>query len=405
MARVVYVTVRLPFGDGEPFVATEIKALERRGWEVTVVPVRASGDIVHSEAADLRVRATGLLSPSVLAGGFAEAISHPRRAAGALGRLGGSRSLGVFLKNLSVVPKALWLARQARMLDAEHIHAHWAGTSATMALLAGRVSGIPWSLTAHRWDIAENNLLGQKAREARFVRAISEHGQEELAGLVASPGWSPWLLHMGVELPRVAQRDEAAPPLRVLIAARLVEKKGHIHLIEALRLLAERGVDARVTLAGGGPLAEVLAARAAEAGVQDRLEFLGTVSHEELLAGLSSGRWDAAVLPSVVTASGQLEGIPVSLVEAMAAGLPVVGTETGGIPELLRDGAGILVPPGNPEALADALQELAGDASLRARLGAAGRRRVEEEFAVDAVAGELDARFRGSQVADGSSSA
>jgi glycosyltransferase involved in cell wall biosynthesis len=401
----VYVTARLPFGDGEPFVATEIRALERRGWEVIVVPVRASGDIVHSEAAGLRVRATGLLSPSVLAGAFAEAVSHPRRAAGALGRLGGSRSLGVLLKNLSVVPKALWLARQARALDAEHIHAHWAGTSATMALLAGRVSGIPWSLTAHRWDIAQNNLLGPKAREARFIRAISEHGREELAGLVASPGWSPWLLHMGVELPGIAQRNESAPPLRVLTAARLVEKKGHVHLLEALRLLEERGVDVRAALAGGGPLAEVLAAHAAEAGIQDRLEFLGTVSHEDLLAGLSSGRWDAAVLPSVVTASGELEGIPVSLVEAMAAGLPVVGTETGGIPELLRDGAGILVPPGNPEALADALQELAGDVSLRARLGAAGRRRIEEEFAVDAVAGELDARFRASQVADGSSSA
>jgi colanic acid/amylovoran biosynthesis glycosyltransferase len=372
---------------------------------VTVVPVRAGGEIVHSEAADLRVRAAGLLSPSVLAGGLAEAVSRPRLAARALGGLGGSRSPGVFLKNLSVVPKALWLARQARTLDAAHIHAHWAGTSATMALIAGRVSGIPWSLTAHRWDIAENNLLGSKAREARFVRAISEHGRDELAGLAARPDWSPWLLHMGVELPEISRSDDSGPPLRVLTAARLVEKKGHVHLIEAMRLLEERGVDVRVDLAGGGPLADVLASRAAEAGVQERVEFLGTVSHDDLLAGLASGRWDAAVLPSVMTASGQLEGIPVSLVEAMAAGLPVVGTETGGIPELLRDGAGILVPPKNPEALADALQRLAEDASIRARLGAAGRRRIEDEFAVDAVAGELDARFRGSQVADGSSSA
>jgi len=404
VARVVYVTARLPFGDGEPFVTTEILALARRGREVTVVPVRGSGEIVHAEAASLGAEAVPLLSFSVVGGALAEAGRHPLAALGALAALLSSRP-GVLLKNLAVYPKGLWLARLARRLDAEHIHAHWAGTTSTTALVAGRVSGIPWSLTAHRWDIPERNLLRRKAREASFVRAISEHGARELAGLVGNEGWTPWLLHMGVELPEAGRPEEPASPLRALTAARLVEKKGHVHLIEALRLLRERGIDVRVDFAGDGPVAETLSRAAVEADVEDRLGFLGTVSHDDLLSGLAAGRGNAAALPSVVTASGELEGIPVSLVEAMACGLPVVGTDVGGIPELLRDGAGILVPPADPEALAGALKSLAEDPELRARLGAAARRRVEAEFAVDLVAGELDARFRRAQVADGKRSA
>jgi colanic acid/amylovoran biosynthesis glycosyltransferase len=394
VSQLIYVTARLPYGDGEPFVATEVRALERRGWDVTVVPVRSGGDVVHADAAGLRTAAVPLASPTVAGAALAEAGSRPLKTLAALAGFVRGRP-GVLLKNVAVFPKGLWLARMARRLDARHIHAHWAGTSATMAMVAGQVSGIPWSLTAHRWDIRENNLLRRKAREACFVRAISEHGARELGELVGEPGWSPWVLHMGVQVPSASLPNAPLPsPLRVLAAARLVEKKGHVHLIEALRLLRERGVPVRVDLAGDGPLAAMLERRAVEAGLEEELDFLGTVSHEDLLAGLASGRWDAAVLPSVVTESGELEGIPVSLVEAMACGLPVVGTDTGGIPELLRDDAGILIPPGNPEALANAVEALVEDPSLRARLGSTARRRVEEEFAADLVAGELDGRFR-----------
>jgi colanic acid/amylovoran biosynthesis glycosyltransferase len=99
-------------------------------------------------------------------------------------------------------------------------------------------------------------------------------------------------------------------------------------------------------------------------------------------------------LPSIVTPSGQLEGIPVSLIEAMACGLPVVGTDAGGVPELLGDGAGLLVPPGDVPALADALELLAREPAKRAALGERGRARVEEAFSVERIAGELQARFR-----------
>jgi glycosyltransferase involved in cell wall biosynthesis len=298
------------------------------------------------------------------------------------------------MRNLAVLPKALWLARRARHSGADHIHAHWASTPSTMAMLAARIADIPWSLTAHRWDIAENNLLREKAESACFVRVISEHGAEELSRITALDGFAPTVLHMGVDLPPSAQKEQHAEALRLVTPARLVEKKGHAYLLEAVRALQDREVDARVDIAGDGPMGPSLRRKAAELDLADDVRFLGTVPHDELLGRMEAGEWDVVVLPSVITESGELEGIPVALIEALARGLPAVGTETGGTPELLGGGAGVLVPPGDAGALADALQRLASEPALRAELASAGRARVEERFDVERIAAELGARFR-----------
>ena len=393
MPHVLYVTARLPSGDGEPFIVTEALALGRQ-WEVTVVPVRGSGPIVHGDARRLTAWASPLLSPGVIASALAEAVRSPGATVRALGSLRSSRSRDVHRRNLAVFPKALWLARRARRAGVGHIHAHWASTPSTMAMLAARIAGIPWSLTAHRWDIAEDNLLGEKAKSACFVRVISAHGAEELRRIAALDGFEPVVLHIGVDVPPPAEPNPHAEVLRVLTPARLVEKKGHEHLLAAAGILRSGGVPVRVDIAGDGPLGPALRQRARELGVEDDVVFLGTVPHEELLRRMDAAEWDAVVLPSVITASGELEGIPVALMEALARGLPAVGTETGGTPELLGEGAGILVPPGNSGALAQALERLVSEPELRAELGRTGRARVKERFDVDRVAEQLAARFR-----------
>jgi colanic acid/amylovoran biosynthesis glycosyltransferase len=387
--RITYVTAKLPFGGGEPFIVPEILELLERGCDVTVVPVRTGGAVADGDARALapRTAAVSLASPRVVWAAVREAVRSPRRTGRALLLLRG-RSVRILAKNLAVFPKALWLARRLRETRTDHLHAHWAGTSATLAMLAALVADVPWSMTAHRWDIPEDNLLRTKKRRACFVRAISEHGAEEIRRIVGEADWSPWLRYMGVRLPSTADdRPAASGPLRVLTAARFVETKGHVHLVEATRLLVARGVDVRVDLAGDGPVEPQLRKRVAELGLTGSVEFLGRVPHDELLEELGRGRWDVVALASDV------EGIPVSLLEAMAYGLPVVGTRVGGIPELLTDEVGLLVPPGDPPALADALEQLARDPAARASLGARGRARVEEAFSVEQVAAELEARF------------
>ncbi|HEY7018489.1 MAG TPA: glycosyltransferase [Gaiellaceae bacterium] len=381
--KLVYVTSTLPYGPLEAFVLPEIAALERLGHEVWIVPMYPRGERIHADAEPhaSRTVAEPLFSAGIAASGARE-LARPKTAR-VLGRTLRTRPKTA-AKNLVVQPKALWLAGKLRELGPDHVHAHWASTSATLALVASELAGVPWSLTAHRWDIREANLLAAKARSACFVRTISEAGSRELVAEVGIDGWSPVLLRMGVELPAATATPREGRELRLVTAANLLPVKGHRYLLEALEGLDEVSLD----VAGEGPLRSELEGRAEGLPVR----FLGAISHTELLAGLGEGRWDAVVLPSVPTAEGDREGVPVSLIEAMAAGVPVVSTRCGAIPELVTEGAGLLVPPADPAALRGALEQLR-DPELRRRLSSAGRARVETEFDVDRVARELAALF------------
>lgn len=379
--KLVYVTSSLPHGPLEAFVLPEIAALERLGHEVWIVPMWPRGGRVHDDAERHRERT--LSAPVVSAAIVKDAVRGLPRSLPLLSRTLRTKPR-IAGKNLIVHPKAVWLARRLQELEPDHVHAHWAAASATLAMVAAELAQVPWSLTAHRWDIREANVLRAKAQSACFVRAISEGGARELEQRVALDGWHPVLLRMGVELPArtATPRDDAK--LRLVTPASLLPVKGHRYLLEALAGLEGVSLD----LAGAGPLRGELEQRALGLPVT----FLGPVSHAELLAGLQNGRWDAVVLPSAPTPEGDQEGVPVSLIEAMAAGVPVVSTDCGSIPELVTAGSGLLVPAADPAALRHALESLR-DPELRRRLSKGGRERVEHEFDVDRVATELAERF------------
>ena len=379
--KLVYVTSSLPYGPLEAFLLPEIAALERLGHEVWIVPMYPRGKKIHADAEPYAVRT--LSEPLVSAGILTASLRELPKSPALLGRITRARPRTA-AKNVAVYPKALWLARRLREIGAHHVHAHWAATSATLTLVAAELARVPWSLTAHRWDIKEANLLDAKARSACFVRAISEAGARELRERVALPGWSPVVLRMGVELPPVAAQPRDGHELRLLTPANLLPVKGHRYLFEALAGLEGVTLD----VAGEGPLRGELEERGRDLPVS----FLGALSHPELLSGLAAGRWDAVVLPSAPTDEGDREGVPVSLIEAMAAGVPVVTTSCGAIPELVTEGAGVLVPPADVAALRAGLERLR-DPSLRRQLAAAGRRRVEVEFDVNRIAAELAERF------------
>jgi glycosyltransferase involved in cell wall biosynthesis len=202
---------------------------------------------------------------------------------------------------------------------------------------------------------------------------------------------------MGVPIPAgtrdTRERRTDGAMLRVLVPAGLLEVKGHRYLVDAIRVLRSRGTHVLVGLAGAGPLRAEIAQQIVDASVADECVLLGQLSHSELLRQLEGGEWDAVALASVETASGEKEGIPVVFLEAMSYGLPVVGTAVGGIPELLGDDAGLLVRSRDAVVLADALERLARDPALRARLGRLGRERVERDFSVESVVRELAARL------------
>jgi colanic acid/amylovoran biosynthesis glycosyltransferase len=181
-------------------------------------------------------------------------------------------------------------------------------------------------------------------------------------------------------------------PLQIVCIGTLHEVKGQTHLIEACRLLREAGLRFTCRLVGEGPDREALETRIAAAGLSRQVELVGARTRPEIATMLRDA--DVLVLPSVPTSRGQREGLPVVLMEAMSAGLPVVASGISGIPELVEDGVtGLLVPPGQPVAIAAAVERLGHDPTLRRRLGAAARERVLADFDVDRNAAALAARF------------
>ncbi len=390
--KIIYVTANLPHGSDEAFVIPEIKQLVRSGHDVLVIPRSPRGKTIHGHELVELARREALCSGSVLKAAVAATLAEPGQMAAAVRPLLHSRSLAVAVKNLTIVPKALWLADVATQWRADHIHCHWAGTTATMAMLARQVSGIPWSLTAHRWDIVENNLLAAKVRSASFVRFISEDGLRMAQAMGIAFADNVRVLHMGVPVPaRIHRRSELKPV--VLCPARLVEVKGHSFLLKAWQILQRRGLDAELWLAGQGELRPQLERLSDTLGLAGSVKFLGAIPHSELLNMYEEGAVTAVILASIDLGNGLHEGVPVALIEAMSYGIPVIATPTGGTAELVCPGTGLLVPPADSAALADAIQNLLEDAGLREQLGEAGRQRVLEDWDIVGVVNQLVREF------------
>lgn len=392
LVKILYITASLPFGPGEAFLIPEVLALKQRGNTVTVLPHFPRGPITHQDAGDLLpdTVAAGLISSSILFGAAMEAWRAPFSTVKAALLILRSRNVAIVAKNAAVFLKSLWVARFARRQGFDHIHAHWGACPATIAMIASRLSRTPWSMTVHSWDILEDNLLTAKLNEALFVRAISLFGANRLPRVA---GKSPIVLHVGVAIPECVplreSHDDPGAPFRIGVIASLLPIKGHQYLLDACRLLRDWGHRILVELVGDGPLRKELESQVAKLDVQDQILFRGNVSHPELLHELACGHWKAVVLTSIIGQDLREEGIPISLVESMACGLPVIATRTGGIPELLNNEAGLIVPPFAPQALAEAIEALITRPELRKRLGQNGRRRIVESFSIDAVAEQL----------------
>lgn len=385
--RLLYVTKALPYGATEAFILPEVEDHAAHGWEVWLAPL-SRGELKHAEGRALLERTLDqpLVSLAVALGFLRGVLRAPLRAAALLVRVLRVPTPALALRNLAVFPKAVWLAGEVRRHRFDHVHIHWAAAPATLGAVAAELAGVPFSLTAHRYDIAQNNLLPWKSARARFVRVIDEPGREEFAAHLPAGARPPEVLHMGVAVaPAPAPaRPGVLSPLRLAVAARLVAKKGHADLFRALRVAADAGAQVELDVFGDGPLRPELEALAAELGVADRIFWRGVASHGDLLQALRSGRYDVGVLPSVTAADGDKEGVPVFLIECMGAGLPIVSTSNGGIPELAGGGCGVLIPERDPVALGQALARLARDAPERLRLAAAGRTRVLESFEIGA---------------------
>ncbi len=354
------------------------------------MPTRATTS--HNFYPDLPARPffLGILDARVIALALREVARDPLAVARAFATVAFAPSaLRARIVNLVLFPKALALAHEARRLGFEHMHVNWITSSATIVYVASKLTGIPFSITAHQHDIFFDNLTLPKLRSAEFVRVISArncaHVQErvppELRGKCR-------VVHLGVELPAEPAAAAPRPQPRIICSARMCVWKGHRYLIAALAQLRDAGYAFDVDFAGDGEIRREVEAAIAKYELRDRVRMLGNVPHGELVTSLESGAYDIAVLASTEDGD-EHEGIPVALMEAMAVRLPVVSTRTGSIPELVDESNGILVEQRDPTALASALGRLLDDPELCRTMGRRGRERVIASFSSEETSRQL----------------
>lgn len=276
-----------------------------------------------------------------------------------------------------------------------HLHAHYATYPALAAWVCHRLLGTGYSFTAHAHDLyIDQPMLAIKIADADFVVTISQYNRRFLDGF-ASPGAAVSVVHCGIDVDKYPYREREIPaegPIHTLCVAYLGEKKGHRVLFQALALGGPNVDRIQLDLIGDGPLREELVRLADELGINDRVTFHGSRTETEVRDALAAA--DMFVLPSVIAADGQMEGLPVSLMEALACGLPTISTALSGIPEIIIDGeTGLLATPGDARSLRDALESIIENPSAAKQYARAGRQLVEQEFDLDTATAELSQLF------------
>jgi glycosyltransferase involved in cell wall biosynthesis len=382
--HVGYVLKRFPCLS-ETFVAAELIELQRRGVPVTVFAMgRPEEPFTHGFLDELSVPVVYLPY---------RVLREPLRVASSLHSVLRSTPgpwLRAALASLRRVRLFGWrrlmqatvLREEAARAGVDHMHVHFANKAARVAHLAERMGGPTYSVTAHAKDVYHRQVRARDLRDilgrAHFVATVCEENRRYLASILDGRG-TVHVVPNSVDLERLGLRPREPEPGLVLTVARLVEKKGLADLIEACALLAAASVPVRLEVIGDGPLRGELEAAAARAGIDAR--FLGALPSERVVGHYR--RAAVFCLPSVVASTGDRDGLPTSVLEAMALGVPVVTTALNGLAEAVIDGrTGLAVPERSPHALAAAIQRLLADPELAAGLSREARHHVEAGFSL-----------------------
>lgn len=390
----------------ETFIAQELVALEETGIAFDLWSLRHPTDVKTHPLHD-RLKARVRYLPEYL-------HEEPRRVHEAMGAVtalaGFDAAAEAFARDLARDDTAnrrrRWgqacvLAHEAEG-SLEAIYAHFLHTPSSVARYAAMLRGVPWSFSAHakdiwtspEWELREK--LSDATYGAAFGATCTGFGAEHLQSLADTPDRVDLVYH-GLDLARFPAPPERAlrspdTPLRMMSVGRLVEKKGFDTLIDALALLP-KSLDWHWTHIGGGPLDEPMRVRAKATGVQDSITWRGACDQPDVIAAMRDA--DLFVLPSRIASDGDRDGLPNVLMEAASQKLPILSTPVSAIPEFITDGVHGLLAQDTPQAFADAMLQISGDAALGPRLADAAHKRLHADFTMAPGIAHLAKRLRG----------
>ncbi|MDC1198856.1 glycosyltransferase family 4 protein [bacterium] len=401
--RVGYVLRRFP-SISETFILNEVLEMEAHGREIEIYSILQPRDPKYHDGVT-RLQASIRYIPNIF-----DLQSLWRYNRKAQQRFGWTywRLLGSCL--LTFRPMLVWrflqgayVAERAVQRKLTHFHAHFANRAASVARMASKLSGIPYSFTAHAVDIFKEPLnksvLRKKIADAKFVVTVSDSNKAYLEDFTNGEPDKILRIYNGIDLDRFTPGDGArSKRFNILCVARFVEKKGLDVLIDACAELKRAGIDFRCMIVGKGMMRQKLVDQIAANDLKAEVKLLGVHTQEQIISRHRAA--DLFVLPCVVGEDGDRDGLPVSIVEALACGVPVVSTPVSGIPEAVLDGVnGLIVPEGDRAALAQAMRRMIEEPELRDRLAAAARDSVVEKFSSHAAIRLLNALFPGGTAA------
>lgn len=391
--RLAYLAPELG-GLSSTFVYREIFALEKIGHEVIPFSTTYPQDgNISIEAREIVSRTTYLYQTpyrDLARSFFINLVSTPKSAI---------RGLLWFLSDIFLDPsisfanriRLPWqflvgahLASSLRSKRVDHLHIHFAHAPTTVGMYAARIAGCTFSFTAHANDIFERpTLLKTKLDRADAAITISEYNKTILETFSSKPNRIE-VIRCGIDFEEFRFRERSDQQWlrpRIVSVARLVEKKGLIYLLEALSILDKDGVSYKCHIIGGGPLHGELEAYIKDRGLERNVFLEGPQDQEQVRTSLHEAT--VFTLPCIETASGDRDGIPVSLMEAIAIGVPVVSTLCSGIPELIANGeTGLLVPQRDASELAAALRQLIRDPERGNQMAENANKRIRHEFSL-----------------------
>jgi colanic acid/amylovoran biosynthesis glycosyltransferase len=384
--RIAYLTGQYPRAT-DTFIQREIAQLRALGVHVQPFSIRRPDgkEIVSAEQRAERDRTDYILPPGpvdVFLCHLVLLFVSPIRYCRSIMLMLKARGPGLkgLIYNAIYFLEAGVLARRMQREHLTHVHNHIGDSSGTVAMLAGELGGGTFSITLHGPGIFYQPYewsLGEKISRALFVCCISYFCRSQAMMFSDQSQWDRLhIVHCGVVAEQYTHQDKPVGPCRLLFVGRLAAVKGLTILLDAITGLHQRGQEVSLTIVGDGPDRLALEDKSNALGLSQHIEFVGYKSQAEVSGYLLE--CDLFVLPSFA------EGVPVVLMEAMAARCSVIATQVGGVSELVDDGVnGFLVPPGDVDTLSDRINQLAGDASLRDRFGAAGREKVVGQFNVE----------------------
>ncbi|UCE58138.1 MAG: glycosyltransferase family 4 protein [Phycisphaerales bacterium] len=388
--KLAYLASRYP-SVSHTFIMREIQGLRGLGFEIETFTIRRpSADQLLTDVDCVESDGTYAVLPvsmvKLLWCHLATFLVHPGRYLSSLWHALQCRPPGLraAVWHLFYFAEAGVLAARLRRRGIEHVHVHFANVACDVVMLASQMNGGRWSMTLHGLsDFGKPGLnrLKEKIESAASVVCVSDFGRAQAMLHSAPEVWSRiHRVRCGIDtnryLPPTEPREGKPESIRLLCVARLGPEKGLTLLLEALKVVVDKGVGVCCTLVGDGPQRELLQQSARDWGLAEHVNFAGAVGQQDIHAHYDTA--DIFVLPSLA------EGLPVVLMEAMAKEVPVIATRIMGIPELVDNGVnGLLVPPGCVQPLARAISELAGDADKRRQMGAKGREKVCREFDLD----------------------